>query len=361
MLLVQRLVRCSIASWLVLGTTTLLFVISVTALGKEYKIEIQRAGYLNLGPEFQYERGLRYEYRIALPKSDTPRNLWMLVDVDGKLSWTQHSANPGITTITVESRQRTSDGMSVGQHILKFTLFDERVPDSPPGYPSGKVSIPAGWTARATASISFTVHALEIPTTRRDGIWLSSTPPGAEVYLAPAVDVRRPDGGADLSKVLDPRYYVGAAPVFAPASAGDYVVAFLLPVNERVTLAPDYDFAQVLTTKDGRVVSVGRGYEVTREPGKLATCIGLFQLADKPLAEAFPWLPSASVYTFRSDSLRTALRTEGVDTKLIDQVITVLPKCGKVSLDLGTKILIVEVDAEGWSVTVLTRKASGKS
>lgn len=355
MLPVRRIVRCPITLWLVLGMSAVLFVFG-TALGQEYKIEIQRAGYLNLGPAFQYERGIRYEYRITFPKSDTPRTLWVLVDLDGKLSWTQHSANPGITSIRVESRQRTSDGMQVGVHTLKFTLFDERLPESPPGYPSGKVSIPAGWVPRATASISFTVYALEIPTNRNDGIWLSSTPPGAEVYLAPAKAVRRDDGGPDLSKVLDSRYYVGASPVFVSAPAGDYVVAFLLPINEELDLAPDYDFAEVVQFKDNKPTFIGRGYEITREPGKLVTCIGLFQLANKPVGEAFLWLPPGSVYKFGADSLRTALRKEGVDTRLIDQVITVLPKSGKVSLDLGTKIFIVEVEADGWSITVMTRK-----
>lgn len=355
MILVRRAFARACAAvtlWLVFDT--LLLIVSLGALGQQYTIEIKRAGFLNLGPEFQYERGLRYEYKITFPEGTTSRNLWMLVDLDGKLSWVQHSAPPGVTSITVETRQRSSDGIPVGEHKLKFTLFDERSPESPPGYPSGKPSIPTGWMARATASVSFSVYALEIPTSRNDGIWLSSTPPGAEAYLAPAASARRPDGGPDLSKVLDTRYYVGATPVFVSVPPGDYLVAFVIPTNERLKLVPDDDFAQVVSSKEKQVVSIGRGYEVTREPGKLATRIGLFQVQDKPLLEAFLWLPPTTVYRFGADSLRSALRKEGVPTTTIDAVLSLLPRSGKVSLSVGSKILVVEVEAEGWSITVFS-------
>lgn len=337
-----------------LGLASFLALAPLTVLGQQYTIEIKRAGFLNLGPAFQYERGLRYEYRITFPEGSAQRTLWVLVDLDGKLSWGQIPTSPGAKTITVESLQRSPEGMPLGSHNLTFTLFDERGPESPPGYLSGKVSVPAGWTPRATATVSFTIYSLDIPANRTDGVWLSSTPPGAEAYLAPAASARRSDGRPDLSKVLDPRYYVGGTPVFVSTPPGDYVVAFVLPTNERLKLAADDDFAQMVASEDGKVVSMGRGYELTREPGKLATCIGLFQVQQKPLSEAFLWLPPTPVYKFGADSLRSALTKQAVPSETIEQVISILPKTGKVSVTLGNKTLVVEVNAQGWSITVFS-------
>lgn len=346
----RRLRACSI-----IGIALLFLGVSgAVCQAQQYRIEITRAGFMNLGPDFQYDRGLRYAYKLEYPAAASHRSLWVLVDLDGKLSWSKHEASAESTSVTVDVSSRMSDGMSVGQHVLRLQVFDESSPAAPPGYPTGKASVPVGWVARATASATFTVWALEIPATRNDGIWLSSTPLGTEAYLAPAASVRRGDGGPDLSKVLDPKYYRGATPVFVAVPAGDYVVAFVLPVKEELRLALDDDFARVVTQKDGRVVSIGRGYEVTRDPGKLATVIGLFQLRDVPLAQAFLSLPPTPLYRFNADSLRTTLGKEGVAADVVDVLITILPRSGKVSVAAGRNLFVVEVTHDGWSITVFT-------
>lgn len=327
-------------------------VIGLGSQAAEYRIEITRAGYLTLGADFEYERGLSYSYSLQFPPKPWNRTLWILIDLNGDKSWRRSEARANVTGWTVRTRIRSEEGMSVGQYTLRISVFDERGATSPPGYRSGPVSVPPGWRARATDSVTFVVHAPEIPEHRTDGIWISSTPLGGEVYLAPRSAALRTDGTVSLAKILKDEYYRGASPVFVQVPPGDYVIGVMIPAEEELRLMRDDSFAQVVRRRRGEVVAIGRGYEVTKEPGELATVIALFQLRGRPLDEAFLYLPESAIYDFDGAAMRRSLLGRGFSVAVTDTMISLLHRTGKIAVETVSKRTIVEITARGWRVIV---------
>jgi hypothetical protein len=317
---------------------------------QQYKLEIIKAGYMNLGPNFNWERGLRYVCNVRFPARESARTLWILIDLDGNMSWLQEETSPGVFGWTDDVC--AAKELSVGQHTLRISLFDEGELAAPPGYPSGPVYVPPGWIPKAEDSITFTVYPPEIPIDRTDGIWISSTPLGAEVYLALEDAARESDGSLSLSKILRDEYYQGATPLFVEIPPGKYVVGLMIPANEELRLVPDDSFSRVVRKKKGgQVIGIGRGYKVMKQRDELASVIGLFQLRDVPLAEAFLCLPLTTIYQFNDDAMRAILRQHGVTEALTNVVTQLLHRTGKIVLEVGLDLLLVEIKPKGLAIT----------
>jgi hypothetical protein len=326
-----------------------------------YSIELTRVGYLTLGPGFDYERGLSYAYRIGFPSAEKGRSLWLLIDLDGSKTWSEAEAHAGSTGWRCETKSRSNEGISSGTHTLTITVFEDEslpsllgFPSYPPGYMGGEVEVPVEWKMRATDSMVFTVFSPGIPENRTDGIWVSSSPLGGEVYMAPAAAARGSGGKLSLARIMTDEYYRGAAPVFVQVPPGDYIVGVMIPVEEELEFARDGAFAGVVATKRNEIEAIGKGYEVTKEVGELATVIALFQLRGRPLDQAFLYLPEASIYDFDGAGMRRTLLREGFSSAVIDAVIPLLHKAGKIVIETGSKRTIVQITAGGWRLVVYT-------
>jgi hypothetical protein len=343
-----------------------ILLLAITVEGDQdlgYSIELTRVGYLTLGPGFDYERGLSYTYRIGFPSAEEGRNLWLLIDLDGSKEWREAEATAGSTGWRCETKSRSDEGILPGTHTLMITVFEDEslpsllgFPSYPPGYMGmgGEVEVPAEWKIRATDSMVFTVLSPGIPENRTDGIWVSSSPLGGEVYVAPATAARDSGGKLSLPRIMTDEYYRGAAPVFVQVPQGDYIVGVMIPVEEELEFARDGDFAGVVVTKRDEIEALGKGYEVTKKAGELATVIALFQLRGKPLNQAFLHLPESSCYDFDDAGMRRTLLREGFSSAVIEPVIPLLHKVGKIVIETSSKRTVVQITAGGWRMIVYT-------
>ena len=341
--------------WQIRLSITFISLLMIMAVGlgsqaAEYTIKITYAGYLTLGADFEYERGISYTYSLRFPSAAWDRTFWILTDLDGDASWDKSQAPAGATGWTTTVRIRREEGLSVGSHTLRISVFDEGEATAPPGYGSGPAIVPPGWRARATDSVTFVVHAPEIPEHRTDGIWISSAPLGGMVYLAPRSAALRSDGSVSLAKILSDEYYRGAGPVFVRVPPGDYIVGVMIPAEDELPLVGDDSFARVTQSRHSEVVAIGRGYEVTKEPGELATVIALFQLQGRPLDQAFLCLPKSPIYDFDDAEMRRSLLNKGVSATVADTMISILHKTGKVAVETALKLVLVEITARGWTI-----------
>jgi hypothetical protein len=326
----------------------------------EYEIDLRRAGYYALGSDFDYERGLYYKYDIWFPASDTSRTLWLLIDLDGKREWQDETVRPGATGWTVEARSRSSEGLPEGPHTLRISVYEDPAPPTflgsvagPPGYRTGEVSVPDDWVLCAADSISFQILPADLPASSATGIWISSTPLGAEIYMAPASAVRGQGGERyDVSKAITDAYYLGAAPVWIEAAPGDYVVVALIPAEEALDLQFDDAYSRFVMTSQGEVSRLGLVYEITRRVGELCTLIASYQLEGVPLGSSFLWLPDDPLYSFNSAALISRLLEEGITRSEAHAMISILEKTGKAAVETQSRRIVVDLRPGGWRIRV---------
>jgi len=325
----------------------------------DYSIDLRCAGYCCLGPGFEYERGLYYEYAIRFPASDRSRAFWLLIDLDGNREWRKEDIRPGATGWTVEARTRSSEGMDEGTHVLTISVYEDPnasvfMPSlsSPPGYPAGEVRVPDDWTLRATDRYEFRVLSAGFPSHGMQGMWVSSTPLGAEIYVAPASAARGPDGRYAAGQVVDDRYYRGGAPAWIDLTPGDYVVVALLAAEEELDLQFDDARSRFVVTSRGDVAAIGLLYEATCKSGEASTLIASFQLEDVPLDAAFLWLPDAPLYSFNGDVLLGHLLQEGIAPSTAQSMVSVLKMTGKATVETGSRRVVVELTPGGWRIRV---------
>mgnify|MGYP001101810664 CR=1 FL=1 len=217
-------------------------------------------------------------------------------------------------------------------------------------------------------------------------VWFNSHPSSAEVYAVP-ITVEIFD--VELEDIIQPANLVGTCPVIASVDPGNYYIVFkfsaalyeadglVLPSGSDPTFSESlpFDGNPIKQTQYGpndAVETVNKLYRLNKKAGSSESVISLAvplpeseRLASPPLI--YPTTTAVSALPIKygfdesimresiEDDLRKQNLTSVVDSDMIEDMITVLLRVGKVKLqteEIDIFIHMIGFSGNGWTVTV---------
>jgi len=188
------------------------------------------------------------------------------------------------------------------------------------------------------------------PTGNPGTLWVSSIPLGGKVYVAPQGSL---EAGYPGPPIPDESYFIGTTPLEIEMAPGEYDVAVKIETAEDREFAAD-GAAVTLTVRDGaeNIIERGRIYEIVKEPDEQETVIALFQVADEPYSALLDTMPAGEwLFDFKDEVLTRELTKQGVPEAEIPTVLEILHRGGKIVLEDTGLTVVIEMMAEGFSVS----------
>lgn len=204
-------------------------------------------------------------------------------------------------------------------------------------------------------------------------VWINSHPSGASVYIVPA-DVEVYD--LELDDVMTPVNLFGQTPLTQALSPGNYYVVVNFPAAlfeaEGVTLPgysdPTYDFAfpfdgnvsSSMTFSGGEeIAGITRIYRLSKSAGRSAALVSIsLPLPESERSQSLPSIyPTLATvaslsadYYLEADVMRNSIKDDlqehglnEVDDAMVDEMVEVLQRAGKVKLNTDTVDLIIQL------------------
>lgn len=219
-----------------------------------------------------------------------------------------------------------------------------------------------------------------------DEVWFNSHPGGAEVYVVPLqVDLY----DVELDDIIQPQNLVGNCPVVASMQPGNYYVVFkfsadlfqseglVLPLGSDPTFSESLPFdgnpiKQTTYGANDAVETISKLYSLTKKAGNAEALISLAvpvpegeRLASTPrLYPSMTAVGSLPIqYGFNESTMRDSIQrdlqeqnlTSAIGSDMIDEMIAVLLRVGKVKLDtdsIDIYIQMIGFSGNGWTVTI---------
>jgi hypothetical protein len=206
-------------------------------------------------------------------------------------------------------------------------------------------------------------NGLAIPTEYQKGLWISSVPAGAKIYLMSLeegvkkaqsmfpgeIDTQISDKSKKAvlySLVKDEQYFKGHTPLYLDAKAGNYLILAQIPVYKDSSFEADGWDLQITGKKDESVESYGQCYEILKLTDHFTTHIALFQPRDTPLSKFISILPDAQNFQFNENEMTNKLRDKGVSETDITLANGILHRGGKVIAKTDSAKFIIEIKGE---------------
>jgi hypothetical protein len=209
-------------------------------------------------------------------------------------------------------------------------------------------------------------------------IWINTYPPGAEIYLVPATSSIY---DLILEDVIKPGNLIGNAPVTYELSAGSYFIIAMFPaeifISSGYSLPKQSDptfeyafpfdgnFSQNFTFADGEEIdSISKMYRLVKVARNAESLISIaLPLPEEQRGQRKPTLyPTMATvesipahYDFQEEGVRRAINDNlrknnmlsAIEPVMIDEMIEVLHRVGKVKLDTDGADLIVQMMSPG--------------